>query len=76
MREQEEKTGLFSRRNLLKGSAVFLLAGVMGRVSNISPIPAAAQTAGNPPPLPWKWPKLDPLEAGRRAYRAYLEKKG
>ena len=26
----------------------------------------------SPPPLPWKWVKLDPLEAGRRAYRSYL----
>jgi len=28
------------------------------------------------PPLPWKWVKLDPMEAGRRAFRAYLEHKG
>jgi hypothetical protein len=28
------------------------------------------------PPLPWKWPKLDPLEAGTRAYEAYLKNKG
>ena len=24
--------------------------------------------------MPWKWVKLDPLEAGRRAYRIYLDK--
>jgi len=24
------------------------------------------------PPLPWKWTKLDPMEAGRRAYHNYL----
>ena len=28
------------------------------------------------PPLPWKWTKLDPMEAGTRAYRAYLKNKG
>jgi hypothetical protein len=28
------------------------------------------------PPLPWKWVNLDPLEAGRRAYRSYLTNKG
>ena len=77
MKAQEEKTGLFSRRNILKGSAAFFLGGAVGRVSNnIFPAPAAAQTTGSPPPLPWKWAKLDPLEAGRRSYRAYLEKKG
>ena len=76
MREQKEGAGLFSRRNVLKGSAIFLIGGTVGRVSNFYPSSAAAQTAGNPPSLPWKWPMLDPLEAGRRAYRAYLEKKG
>jgi hypothetical protein len=29
-----------------------------------------------PPPLPWKWVSLDPLEAGRRAYRYYFDKGG
>jgi hypothetical protein len=33
-----------------------------------------AQTA--PPPLPCVWAKLDPLEAGRRAYRFYKERGG
>jgi hypothetical protein len=28
------------------------------------------------PPLPWKWVELDPLEAGRRAYRNYPIKGG
>ncbi len=74
--EREEKRGLLSRRNMLKGSAIFLLGGTVGRVTNVSPPIAAAQTTGNPLPLPWKWVQLDPLEAGRRAYRAYLEKKG
>lgn len=76
MKGQEEKTWLFSRRNMLKGAAVLLLGGTVGRLSNSYPTPAAARAAGNPPPLPWKWVQLDPLEAGRRAYRAYLEKKG
>jgi hypothetical protein len=74
MKDQKEKMGIFSRRSMLTGSAIFLLGGTVGRVSNA--YPAAAPAAGEAPPLPWKWPKLDPLEAGRRAYRAYLEKKG
>jgi len=29
-------------------------------------------SGSGPPPLPWKWAKLDPLEVGRRAYRNYF----
>lgn len=28
------------------------------------------------PPLPWKYVKLDPMEAGKRGYKFYLEKGG
>ena len=74
MKDQDEKTGIFSRRSLLTGVAAFVAGGALGRATNAYPAPAA--TTGEAPPLPWKWPKLDPLEAGRRGYRAYLEKKG
>ena len=37
---------------------------------------AATSPPDDPPPLPWKWATLDPLEAGRRAYRFYKEKGG
>ena len=37
--------------------------------TNVEPPPDA-------PPLPWKWATLDPLEAGRRAYRYYPTKGG
>jgi hypothetical protein len=70
MNKQEKKTESYSRRSILTGSALLLTGGIAGRISNAyseqDPKPAA------PPPLPWKWIKLDPLEAGRRAYRAYL----
>jgi hypothetical protein len=39
-------------------------------------VPAKSDTAAEAPPLPWEWVKLDPLEAGRRAYRFYKEKGG
>jgi hypothetical protein len=39
-------------------------------------VPAKSDAAAEAPPLPWKWVKLDPLEAGRRAYRFYKEKGG
>jgi hypothetical protein len=73
MKEQREDA-LFSRRGILTGSAMFLVGGIAGRISNAFFGPAL--TPERPPPLPWKWVKLDPLEAGRRAYRSYLKNKG
>ena len=35
---------------------------------------AAVQQAA--PPLPWKYTKLDPMEAGKRGYKNYLAKGG
>jgi hypothetical protein len=59
-----------SRRSLLTGSALLLTGGIAGRISNA--VAAPAPPAATASPLPWKWTKLDPLEAGRRAYRGYL----
>jgi hypothetical protein len=74
MEEEKAKTKLVSRRGIIKGSAALLAGGIAGRISNsyAAPGPPAAPA----PPLPWKWTKLDPLEAGRRAYRNYLKNKG
>jgi hypothetical protein len=70
MKPNKEETGTISRRSILAGSALLLTGGIAGRISNAHSAPAPASVA--PPPLPWKWAKLDPLEAGRRAYRGYL----
>ena len=45
-----------------------------GRVG--SAIAAPDPTYAPAPPLPWKWTQLDPMEAGTRAYHAYLKQKG
>ena len=63
-----------SRRSILKGSAALLVGGVAGRLSNAYAAPSPQFAPA--PPLPWEWPKLDPLEAGRRAYQSYLKNKG
>ena len=73
MKEERETTGLCSRRSLLAGSAALLTGGLVSGIPNIFASPAPKTMA---PPLPWKWVKLDPLEAGRRAYRNYLKNKG
>ena len=74
MKEKREKAGLCSRRSILKGSAALLLGGIAGRMSNAYAAPAP--TVAPAPPLPWPWAKLDPMEAGRRAYQNYLKNKG
>jgi len=64
-----------TRRDLLKGSAALLAGGLVAtaaRAARATTDPGAHQA----PPLPWKWAKLDPLEAGRRAYRFYFDKGG
>ena len=70
----EHDEGLVSRRNVLAGSAALLAGGgVAGGVAALAAVPGAPTDA---PPLPWKWVKLDPLEAGRRGYRFYKERGG
>ncbi|MBI5553008.1 MAG: hypothetical protein HY911_15965 [Desulfobacterales bacterium] len=78
MKELKEKSSkeanpagaVCSRRSVLRGSAALLAGGIAGLAGCGKKEPQAA------PPLPWKWTKLDPNEAGRRAYRNYLTNKG
>ena len=70
----ERDDDVVSRRNVLAVSAALLAGGGLGSgVTALAATPAAATGA---PPLPWKWAKLDPLEAGRRAYHYYKDKGG
>jgi hypothetical protein len=61
MKDQKERTELISRRSVLTGSALLLTGGIAGRISNA--VAAPAPPSAPAPPLPWKWTKLDPLEA-------------
>jgi hypothetical protein len=72
--EAGEREGDCSRRSILLGSAALLAGGIAGRISTAYAAPEP--TCPPAPPLPWKWPKLDPLEAGTRAYQNYLKNKG
>jgi len=74
MKETSEKSELFSRRRILKGSVMLLVGGIAGRIS--SAFGTQEQAADKALSLPWKWVRLDPLEAGRRAYKFYLTRKG
>ncbi len=72
--EQEQRADSVSRRGFLTSAGSFLAGGIAGYGASL--IAPSTSTATEPPPLPWKWVKLDPLEAGRRAYRSYLKEKG
>ena len=62
-----------SRREVLAGSAALVAGGLLGGAATAY---AATSRPDDPPSLPWKWATLDPLEAGRRAYRFYKERGG
>jgi len=70
-----DKHGTY-RRTLLRGSAALLAGGAVGGAVTGVAMATATNTAEDAPPLPWKWAKLDPDEAGRRAYIFYKEKGG
>ena len=72
-KEQEKSSTLSTRRNFMTKAGIFLAGGITGCASFQS---AETQPKSEPPPLPWPWAKLDPMEAGRRAYRGYLTKPG
>jgi hypothetical protein len=74
MKAQKERTELIPRRRILTGSAMLLAGGIVGRISNA--VGATKPAADKAPPLPWKWTKLDPLEAGRRTYHTYIKEYG
>jgi hypothetical protein len=65
-----------SRRSVLAGSAALLAGGAVGSALTRVAVAAGTEMQTDAPPLPWKWTELDPLEAGRRAYRFYKEKGG
>ena len=74
MKLPSESTVTVSRRDILTGSAALLAAGGLGGLlpAYAAAVSPKAEAPAGAPPLPWKWVKLDPLEAGRRAYRGYL----
>jgi hypothetical protein len=65
----------YSRRRFLKGGGVLLAGGLAGCAS-ANAFLQSKKTADAPPDLPWPWSKIDPMEAGSRAYHIYLNAKG
>jgi hypothetical protein len=74
MEKEQEKASSLSRRNFMTKAGIFVAGGIAGYGSSLA-LPSS-KTVTEAPPLPWPWVKLDPLEAGRRAYRTYLTNRG
>ncbi len=68
-RKETEKS--LSRRNFLEGAGIFMAGGVLG--CNTTFASTSTPEVGTAPPLPWKWVRLDPMEAGSLAYRYYFD---
>lgn len=75
--EPKKNTEKISRRDFLNsaGAAAGGLVVVAGS-GLLSGNQAKAAVPQATPPLPWKYTKLDPLEAGKRGYKNYLAKGG
>jgi hypothetical protein len=62
----------YSRRRFLKSGGAWLAGGLVGGGAT-NALSQAKQKTDAPPALPWPWGKIDPMEAGSRAYRFYLD---
>lgn len=67
-----------TRRDFLNTAGAAAAGGlVVAAGSNLFTASAAkANTPEAASPLPWKYTKLDPMEAGQRGYKNYLAKGG
>jgi hypothetical protein len=67
-----------SRRRFLNTAGTAAVGGLMVAAGTTLFGNTQAQAEDPPaaPPLPWKYVELDPLEAGKRGYKAYLEQGG
>ena len=60
----------YSRRRFLKSGGALLAGGAIGCAS-ASAFSQSKPSTDAAPALPWPWRKIDPMEAGSRAYRYY-----
>jgi len=76
--EQDGKGTNLSRRGFLNTAGCAAMGGlaVAAGASLFTERKAIATAAPEAPPLPWKYAKLDPAEAGKRGYENYLLRGG
>lgn len=76
--EQDDDAGRLTRRSFLNGAGIAVAGGLVTAAggSLFAGQEAGASGAPEGPALPWKYTKLDPLEAGKRGYENYLLRGG
>lgn len=76
--EKHNQTTKLSRRSFLNTAGAATVGGLVVAAGGnlLTGKEAKATTAQEAPPLPWKYVKLDPLEAGKRGYKNYLANGG
>jgi len=78
--ESQEKKNILqlTRRDFLNTAGAAAAGGlvVAAGSSLFAGNEAKAAVPQATPPLPWKYTKLDPMEAGKRGYKNYLAKGG
>ena len=65
-----------SRRKFIAKTGIVAAGGMLTNSAFASVAAKKESIAATAPPLPWAWAKLDPQEAGERAFRNYHEKGG
>ena len=67
-----------TRRDFLNTAGVAAAGGLVAVAGSslLGENQANAAVSQAAPPLPWKYTKIDPLEAGKRGYKNYLAKGG
>jgi hypothetical protein len=74
---EQVDTGKHITRRKFIASTGIVAAGSMLTSSALASVTAKNEAAPTTaPPLPWSWAKIDPQEAGERAFRNYHEKGG
>ncbi len=76
--ERNDQDAKLSRRSFLNTAGAVTVGGLAVAAGGtlLTGREAKAKSMQTAPPLPWKYVKLDPLEAGKRGYKNYLEKGG
>jgi len=77
---EEEKSTTFNRRRFIAATGMAVAgSALVGKVALAELAPKMEVPTPEPvsaPALPWPWKKLDPMEAGTRAFNYYHEKGG
>ena len=76
--KSEGENEQLSRRVFLNTAGAAAVGGIVVAAggSLLATREVVATTVPEAPPLPWKYTKLDPMEAGKRGYKNYLKRGG